>query len=159
MLIVWFEATAWFCTSEASNAPCVSLLEDDFLWSCALIAAFGLCVPHSAHSFVCAPTPPQWFLAKIHGTMASAVSVQAIHESLQDNGYARISGQEMKNILLSLCANPQDLEGFHKSWSLLGQDPVYPFRKTSQTRMLVSHSEIQRQRQEGPKSFRLCVMV
>lgn len=99
---------------------------------------------HSTLNFLCLclPTSLHWFLAEVRGTMAS---IQAAHESLQDNGYAQIDAQEMKSILLSLCADPQDLEGFRGFWSHLGQDPVYPFRKTSQTRMLVSHSEIQRQ--------------
>ena len=50
----------------------------------------------------------------------------------------------MKELLVGFGAQANDLEKFPKHWSHLGDDPVYPFRKTSQMRVLFE-KKIQRQ--------------
>ena len=72
-------------------------------------------------------------------------SLAVLEKSLKTQGFARVTSGVMRELLVEFGAQASDLEKYPKHWSLLGDDPIYKFRKTSQTRVLFEKKKIQRQ--------------
>ena len=72
-------------------------------------------------------------------------SLPVLTKSLKTQGFAVVDSGVMRELLGEFGAQVSDLEKYPKHWSHLGDDPVYPFRKTSQTRVLFEQEKIQRQ--------------
>ena len=72
-------------------------------------------------------------------------SLPVLTKSLKTQGFAVVDSGVMRELLGEFGAQVSDLEKYPKHWSHLGDDPVYPFRKTSQTRVLFEKEKIQRQ--------------
>ena len=65
------------------------------------------------------------------GKVLKFSSLAGLTESLKTQGFARVDSGVMRELLVEFGAQASDLENYPKHWSHLGDDPVYPWRKTS----------------------------
>jgi len=60
--------------------------------------------------------------------------MEVILRQFSTQGFAAVDGQVMRDTLKAFGATEADLDEHAEMWNALGDDPVYDFRKTSQTR-------------------------
>jgi len=72
-------------------------------------------------------------------------TVTYLSRNLQRQGYISVDAPSMEESLQDLGATPEDFSSFLDTWNRLPPDPVYGFRQTTQTRVLIEEGKIERQ--------------
>lgn len=83
-------------------------------------------------------------------TRDQCVKLHMCVRNMKKNGFATMDGPITRELLKAFGATEPDLRGYFKHWDHLGDDEVYSFRKTTQTRVLYDDKRNVQRLQRAP---------